>query len=270
VRTAAVIAVVWGAQLLACGGGPAKCANASCSVPGTTVVKWEFDNEPTLMFPDDSCGDLGAVTVHVVATNPDDGSDGSAQDTPCDNGQATFVGLDPGTYTMAVTPEDSSGAPLIGSAATAMIEAAPDNGNESITVEVPYTSWINAYTGTFLFRLTWGGQSCPAPVTTQLLTMTTSDGKLVTALDDGNHKLDGTDPEPCRASTDQFPEFVDGLPFGPATLAVVGEDGSGSAVFASTFETFVGAGKSNPTLTFDLEMGSGSDGSDGSGSGSGS
>ena len=153
-----------------------------------------------------------------------------------------------------------------------------------MTVKVPYTAWTMSYTGTFLFRLTWGGQPCamatPA-VVTQVLTMMAG-GQLVTKTDDSGHAPTGTDPEPCVPSSNQFAEFIDGLPFGPATLQVVGEDGSGSAVFANLFQTFVGAGKSNPTLDFDMPLpdagvpdappdaGSGSDGSDGSGSGSGS
>jgi hypothetical protein len=65
-------------------------------------------------------------------------------------------------------------------------------------------------------------------------------------------KLDGTDPEPCRALTEEFPQTAKELPFGPATLVVEGKDPGGNMKYTKSFDVFVGAGLSNPTLTFDV------------------
>ena len=42
------------------------------------------------------------------------------------------------------------------------------------------------------------------------------------------------------------------VPFGRAQLTVSGRDSGGTEWFRGTFETFVGAGVSNPVLTFDV------------------
>ena len=43
------------------------------------------------------------------------------------------------------------------------------------------------------------------------------------------------------------------LPFGPATLTISGEDATNAVVFEQTYDTFIGAAKNNPTITFDVE-----------------
>ena len=59
-------------------------------------------------------------------------------------------------------------------------------------------------------------------------------------------------PQPCYPLEASFPQIAKSVPFGPATLTVVGMDGSGAVQFEHTFDTFVGAGISNPTITFDV------------------
>ena len=44
------------------------------------------------------------------------------------------------------------------------------------------------------------------------------------------------------------------VPFGPATFLVQGFDTTGTNSFRTSFETFVGAGINNPTLTFDVPL----------------
>jgi hypothetical protein len=232
---------------------PPKCQTADCSIPGSTVVKWEFDHYPELGFPDDSCGDVGAVMMHVEANNAGDPLASQVVDTQCGDGQATFVGLAAGMYDVSVTPLDVGGNSLVTAPVTTTIAAAQPNLVTTSTVEVPYTAWTTAYTGTFLFRETWGGATCSAAtpvVTTQLLALTAG-GQLVTAMTNTMHKIDGTDPEACQESTAQFPEFVAGVAFGPASLHVIGKDAANAVVFDHVFDTFVGAAKNNPTLTFD-------------------
>ena len=238
-------------QALACG-SPPVCPNGDCSTPGTTVAMWRFDHYPAWGFDSDSCTDLGIAKVHIDATDASGAV--TSQDVPCDYGQATFTGLAQGGYTIAITPLDGDGNAVVAAPITGMVTAPPRNGTASTTIDVPYTAWTGSYTGTFLFRISWGGASCAAampPVATQLLTLAVN-GTVVAQTTDGGQRLDGTDAKACVAFTNQFPESATTVPFGPAQLTVVGEDTGGAAVFQHTFDTFVGAGISNPTLGFDL------------------
>ena len=67
-----------------------------------------------------------------------------------------------------------------------------------------------------------------------------------------SYRIDGTQPVTCVASGLGMAEAVETLPFGPARIAVVGRTAGGAEMFRGTFDTFVGAGTSNPVLTFDV------------------
>jgi uncharacterized protein (DUF2141 family) len=246
------LAVIVAAQLLSCGGDPQKCDNNNCTLPGATTVKWIFDHYPALLFPNDSCNDMGAFMVHVEVTKTDDPTVTAAMDGQCANAQVTFLGLEAGTYNVAVTPLDINGAPLVSVAAMDMVIGGTSDTPTTITVNVPYTAWTGTYTGTFYFRLMWGGQSCEAttpPIATQVLTLTAG-GHVVTAVTDTGQKLDGTDPQACRKLSEATAQFAEGIPFGPATFVVVGKDSAGTVQFSNSFDTFVGAAKNNPEIDF--------------------
>ncbi len=238
---------------LSCGGSTEKCAHGNCTLPGTTIVKWVFDSYPERGFMMDSCTDLGASKVEVDLT--DAMGKVTTQTESCDFAQSSFIGLEDGDYTIAITPTDSGGTSIVNAPITGMVTAATAGMTQSVTIDVPYTAWTGTYTGTFLFRLSWGGMSCAQaspPVAMQILKLTmVGNGQTVTGLTDSGQRLDGTDPEPCRALTDQFPQSSLMLPFGPATLVVEGRDPGGQMKYQKSFDTFVGAGISNPTLTFD-------------------
>jgi len=243
-------------QLLSCGGGedPPQCPTGDCNLPGRTIVKWIFDAYPELLFPSDTCIDMGAFTVRAEVTGIDDPTQVDAKDVQCGQGQVSFLGLAPGSYEVAITPLDFDGNPIVKAPVIVQAIAGTPGADTDVTINVPYEAWTGTYTGTFLFRLSWAGVSCeiavPA-VTSQTLTLTAG-GQIVTALTDLGQKLDGTDPKPCRALTEPFAQFTEGLPFGPATLVVVGKDTGGAVRFRRQFETFVGAAKNNPTITFDV------------------
>ncbi|MGE0871818.1 MAG: hypothetical protein AB7P03_24895 [Kofleriaceae bacterium] len=236
------------------GGNP--CPTGECEVLGMTVVKWRFNHYPDWMFDSDSCGDVGAATVRVVATNVDDPAITAMDTTTCSAGQLTFLGLAPGTYDMVATPLAADGTELVSVPTNGLVSAGAPGAPTELVVEVPYTAWAQPYTGTFLFRIAWAGVSCDVAqpvVQTQILTMTMA-GQALTAVTDMGQKLDGTDPKPCRPLTETGAQFVLSLPFGPATLAVVGKDMTDAVVFEHTFDTFVGAGIFNPTMMFDLPL----------------
>jgi len=243
------------ASLAACGGsdGQQMCGADHCGLQGHTIVKWTFDAYPDWMFPMDSCVDFSALKVRVDAQAADTSVVTKIDD--CGVAQVTFDGLPEGEpYTMFVEPEDGAGNPLVTYPTTVMVDAGAYQADTTVTANVPWTSWIGTFTGTFLFRLSWAGQGCSAAgVVTQNVTLSVN-GTPVSAVADNGQKLDGTDPKPCYDIMQNFPQSATGVPFGPATVKVDGYDGSATPVliYSKTFDTFVGAGITNPTITFDV------------------
>lgn len=252
-RRLVVIGGLAALQSLSCGGDDPQCANNNCTLPGNTIVKFTFDAYPEWQFPMDSCVDFGATKVQVDAT----GGAGSAVTTTvdCGEGQATFMGLEPGDYTVSVTPLDGAGGSLVTAPATGSASAMGPGTSSTATVNVPWDAWTGSHTGTFLFRLSWGGASCAMatpPVVTQLLTLEVQGATVAATTEQTMKKLDGTDPGACFPLESNFPDDAKNVPFGPAKLTVVGMDGSGAVQFEHTFDTFVGAGFTNPTITYDV------------------
>ena len=254
----AVFSLVVGGLVVSCGDdGNNPCPTGSCDLPGSTIVKWRFNHFPMLGFDSDACSDLGVIMVRVELT------DGAGTPTDmvekiCSEGQATFLGLPSGTYTAKVTPLDVDGNSLVTTPVAGMISAAANNTTLDTTVDVNYPAWSKAFTGQLLWRLKWGGQSCAMatpPVMTQTLTLTAGGVVRTESASIDNtvyQKLDGTETKPCVPLTAQFPMNVMGLPWGPATMVVVGYDASSVEVFRKSFDTFVGAGVFNPTFSYDV------------------
>lgn len=258
--------VVGGALLaaqLSCGGDdPPLCPTGNCTLPGSTVVKWKFNSYPEWLFESDACSDVGAVTVRVEVTSVDDPNLFDMAEKGCGEGQLTFLDLPVGMYNVAVTPIDIDGAPLVKAAVAGQGLAGSAGAPSEVVINVPHTAWSRTYTGQFLFRLKWGGMSCEAtvpPVTRQILTLTAGGQVVTTARTDTNQKVDGTDPAPCRLLSEQFPQYVQALPFGPATLLVIGTENNGNVLYEQQFDTFIGAGMFNPTITFDVPADAGVD-----------
>jgi hypothetical protein len=239
-------------MLFACGGtDEPECPTDDCSIPGSTVVKWRFNEYPEWMFPADTCIDLAVGNVHVEAVNQADPSLYFALDKACGEGQATFLRLPEGTYDVIVTPLDTAGNPLVTVGSRGTVQAGlPQMPTETI-VNVPHTSWAGTYDGTFLFKLSWGGLDCAAAaVATQRLELKVK-GVPSDKLVDNGQKLDGTEDAACRSNM-MFAQFAEGLPFGPITFKVTGKDAGGAMMFEKEFESFVGVGKNNPTMNFDV------------------
>jgi hypothetical protein len=240
---------------LSCGdSAPPICPTGNCTLPGSTVVKWKFNHFPAMGFDSDACSDLGVITVHVDVTNTADGTLMDALDKSCGEGQATFSGLEAGMYNIAVTPLDVDGNALVTGPATGTVAAADAGSSNTAEVDVNYPLWKGPYTGQLLFRLKWGGMSCPANVATETVTLTAGGAVRheVSQIDNVDfQKMDGTDSKACPPFTAMFPMNVMGLPFGPATLLVIGKDAGSIVTFQHTFDTFIGAGVFNPTLEYD-------------------
>jgi hypothetical protein len=224
---------------LSCGGDPVPQPSVR------TTVKWVFDSYPNLGIPEgDNCTDLGIDTVQVDLVGPQTLSLADR----CSVRQVVFMDLVPGTYTATLSPLDVDGNVLV-KAPPALAVTATDQSSD-VTVNVPWDNWTQAYKGAFYFRITWGGVDCAAahpPVVTQVVTL--SQGGTATALKtDTGHKLDGSDPEPCRTTN----QYVAMLPFGPATISILGKDQGGVVQYKKQFETFAGAGPTNPTIVYDV------------------
>ena len=231
------------------------CANGACTLEGRTTVKWTFNAYPQRGFGMDSCVDFGVQKVKVELVH---GTTGDVQhfEEDCSIAQVSVSGLAPGDYTAFVTPLDAAGNPLIDQLASGIVTAGSLGDNREITVNVPWDAWVGTFTGTFLFRLSWGGLSCESAtpeIKSQVLTLVVN-GVVQSIVTDDGQMLNGADKKPCKRLTDNFPQSALGVPFGPATLLVEGYDATDNMAFAKEFETFVGAGITNPTLTFDVPL----------------
>lgn len=253
---AARVAVLGGMALLSqlsCGDDPLPpCTTANCELPGSTVVKWIFNHYPEKMFDSDGCSDLGAVTVRIDAVKIDDPTVTESAEKECSIRQTTFIDLPLGEYEFSLTPLDANGESLVTAPLRVTAFAGSSGARAEVLVLVPYEAWARSYTGMFLYRLAWGGMSCdPAMVAVQNLTLVAG-GQLVSQRNNHGHAMNGSEDAPCWPLTSSSPENVMELPFGPATFHVVGKDASDEVLFEQEFDTFIGAGKFNPTLTFDV------------------
>ena len=236
-----------GAHVLGCGGGG---LNDDTPPTQRTTVKWELNQDLTRGFDGDACIDLGVSNMRVALTGPID-PPLAPIDERCPMKQVVFSEIPNGSYTVALTPLDSGGAPMVTAPVTRTFDV---TGTGEIVVNIPYDAWNRAFTGSFLFHLTWGGQPCATAVpavVTQVLTLLQG-GTPVSQTTDTGQMLDGSDPAPCVPSTNPSPQLVMALPIGPVTLIVEGRDIDGDPEYNQTFETFVGAGTGNATYTFDV------------------
>lgn len=241
--------------LAACGGDDGDpCAHIDCTPQSRTVVKWTFNAYPERGFPMDSCVDFGVHKVAVDVVDADGFATSGIDD--CGNAQATFTNLAPGEYDVYVMPRDVEGNGLLSAPATGKVMAGEVGNPSEVTINVPWDAWLGTHTGTFLFRISWGGMSCeevtPA-IELTALTLTVN-GVVQSLVTDDGQKLDGSDKKPCKPLGDNFPQSALGVPFGPATFLVEGYDEEDNMMFSHEFETFVGAGITNPTLTFDVPI----------------
>jgi hypothetical protein len=282
-RIALVVAVGGGlaaaaSALVSCGGGDPVCGDGvmegteQCDdgdddeldecracvafIPPRNVVKWEFNRMAAPGFTNDGCIDVGAVNVRVDLTGPLP----SSQEVGCATRQVTYTELPAGTYTAAVSPLDTDGDSLVTTPVTATVEAnVTYNTTAETIIGVPPEAWARPMTGTFFFLLRWMGVDCSTaapPVTTQRVTLTVNGTVVTQQANVGSavypvYSLDGS-PVSCVMATLSQAEAARAVPFGRATLAVSGRDSGGTEWFRGTFDTFVGAGVSNPILTFDV------------------
>ena len=239
--------------LAACGTDD-PCADIDCTLDGRTVVKWTFNSYPERGFPMDSCVDFGVSKVGVDVVDANGVVTSLVED--CGVAQITFSGLAPGDYDAFVMPLDAAGNPILGFPSTGKVKAGAVGAATETTVNVPWDAWPGMHTGTFLFRISWGGLSCESTmpeIKNQVLTLSVN-GVVQNITTDDGQMLNGSDKKPCKMFSSNFPQSALGVPFGPATLLIEGYDATDMMKFSKQFDTFVGAGITNPTLTFDVPL----------------
>jgi len=183
VRAAAGIGLLLALGSASCGGGDPTCGDGvtqegeQCDdgndneedfcracitwLPPRTILKWTFNGAAAPGFSQDACVDVGASNVRVTLSGPSE----ATVDGTCSMYQVVFEDLPPGTYTARVEPLDADGAPLV--AAPVEAEIVAGEADSETVVDVPFDAWVGPYTGTFYFRLHFGGVDCtPAAVAT--------------------------------------------------------------------------------------------------------
>ncbi|MFT3698424.1 MAG: hypothetical protein QM831_35095 [Kofleriaceae bacterium] len=256
------------ALLAACGGGDdgmQMCGADHCGLQGHTIVKWTFDKYPEWQFTGDGCGDFQAGKVRVDMQSNTDPTMVTVQTEDCGAAQITFDGLtESDNFTAFVDVQDFVGNSLLtGPVTMSPVTPGVYQMDSSVNVNIPYTSWAGAstFTGTFLFYLTWGGMPCSAATptavayqTVALLDMAGNPIATTAMTSPNNEVLDGTTRVACfDKATQQFPMSVTSLPFGPVQIVVNGyADMASPAIYTATIPTFIGAGITNDTITYDI------------------
>ena len=220
------------------------------AIPVTTL-RWSFNDMPAVGFDGDRCADMGAVTVRVELTGPDDVAIAPAL-AECSGFQTVFADLPVGAYQAAFTPLDAEGASLVTAPHVMAFEATSTSA--TFDTVIPYTQWAGDYTGTFFFRVTYDGGDCgdaTPPVLEQRLRLRI-DGDLYGGETETGQALNGSELATCQSVSAEFPQAAIAAPFGPATFEIEGIDEFGGIAFTGEFDTFIGAGVSNLPLTFAL------------------
>jgi hypothetical protein len=223
----------------------------ACMPPPRATLKWEFNLDAAPGFDADTCMDFGVATVDIEVTS---GATTRSRSDGCTQRQIVFDDLMAGTWSARVTPRTAAGDSLV----KAPVESTFTLGSEDIdeTLVVPPDAWTGSHSGTFLFRVEWAGATtCVAasPAVTQQVLTLSRDGVPVAISTQNGAPLDGSAPATCEDSDNSGPaQAALAVPFGPATLHIVGLDADDVPRVEQSFETFVGAGVTNPILHFDV------------------
>ncbi len=217
-------------------------------------VKWSFNSDPDRGFSGDSCLEMGARQVEVAL----EGGPGPDPIEPivesCSSFQAAFVDIPSADYTIKLKVLDSDGQLIVNSPVEA--EYLFSGGNETTEVVVPADAWKDSYLGDFFFRVSWGGATCDEAeplVVEQTLSLVVNGVTVSQSTEDGA-AMDGSAASACIDLDQELPQVARDVPFGPAQFKVQGHDDLGAVVYEEIFETFVGAGVSNPVLVFDVDL----------------
>ena len=257
------LALLWCALVAACGAvcgdgkaeGGEQCddgntvdgdgCSADCRAQETNDTFVQFASFIAEQFFDgfvETCSGLEIAQVEVTVTGPVT----RTERVDCNFGQIKLSSLPAGTYVATALAFDGAGAAI--SRGLARADFAVGAGDLNVSIGWPFEDFTRSYSGTFFFRVLWGGADRCAeavPAVTRQRLILARDGLPLGG-------VDGSATGPCRDGADSLSQAVVNLPWGPARFTVSGEDDTGRTLFQGSFDTFVGAGLSNPPMAVDV------------------
>jgi cysteine-rich repeat protein len=232
------------------------CSNA-CLSQHTATVKWSLLANEAPMF-NQNCTGVQASKIQLVLNGPDAMTQPQTIKNGCTDFQYPFGGLKPGSYTITATLFDATGAALTKGMTSANFTIT--NADVEVDLDFQLGDFSMSYMGNYFFRTKWGGaDTCTGampPVTQQIVKLEEGGSLVAMAKTDNGEPADGVTPGPCRAanmSVEEFPQKINMIPWGPAKITVTGLDSGGTPQFMKSFDTFVGAGISNPEIILDVQ-----------------
>jgi len=234
--------------LLVLGGCGGAVCTSNCGVTIDTFVHWTLVATEFLPFDGETCDGIGATAVAISLTGPTT----MTQRVDCSAYQFKFSSLPMGEYAVRAMAFDAAGALTRGMASTTFTVA---DASQSVYVDFPFADFVKTYQGTYFFKTAWDGavkcgDATPKVINERLL-MERGGVALAGTTTDGV-PIDGTKAGPCRDGGGAASQAVRDLDWGPAQITISGEDGAGNTLYRKRFDTFVGAGESNPSADFDV------------------
>lgn len=261
------IPMLWGCGAV-CGNGVAEegeacddgndrdddaCSN-SCVVQDTldAQVSWTIlATEYAGVFAEfsETCGGVAADEIELSFTGPMV----FAERMDCSYLNTPIRALLPGDYTIEAIlydTEDGSVQLTNGETNASFTIAEGQVEAAAVTLDFGFADFLGSYVGTYYFSITWDGLSCAEAGVSEQVLLLERDGLPLQGVTDNGDEIDGSTPGTCR--TEEFAQAIASLPWGPAIMTIKGLDDEGTVIYEGAFDTFVGAGLSNPEHGFDV------------------
>lgn len=278
--TAVLAGGAWG-TIGACGGGGPVCGDGvpeppeqcddgnaieddgctrACRVVDTNdvTVRWSLVAKEHPGF-NETCGGVGAKEIDLVFTGGPDGVRTMTFD--CSYGSTVLRGFKPGDYQVTgilYAREESDAGPSRTALTKGLATAAftVSEGDQTVDIDFGFADFVRTdYVGTYYFRTKFGGaatcQAASPPVVWHVLRLE-RDGAPLPGVTDRGDPIDGSQKGDCRDTTELGAQSIENLPWGRARMTIEGIDQGNNVAFRGTWDTFIGAGKSNPEFVFEV------------------
>jgi hypothetical protein len=225
-------------------GGQASCNNANF-ISTKITLKWYINeklDDGQYISSYDSCLDVSALNMHVVLSGPDEfymeetvscnAMEISLYDDKCDR-------FPTGNYTASFTFVNSSEEPLsetINKTGSVVM----NTQNNVVEVVIPLERFSREFTGTYMYDLTYGGETCE--------TADATISRVAVSFWDGDTQLEEFGYDGGCINEDN----ETGLPAGDLGMVIVAYDATENMVYCESSDIKVGAGLSNPVADLDL------------------
>jgi hypothetical protein len=240
--------------LSACGGG-ATCPDDPTACRGRIQIRWFLMTEELDTFDfNETCLGVGADLVKLEIS----GARAVSETFACQDGQTILMGLPVGDYTITATlleEDDLTGerTPLTGGQTTS--EFSFDETDVTADVIFAFGDFLRGYRGSYYFKASWAGTRMCAqanPPVARVRVRLERDRQPLGGMTSDGMPLDGSATGSCKDFMGS-PYLANDLPWGPATISVSGLDVGDREQFAGSWDTFIGAGRSNPEFQFDVD-----------------